>query len=54
MNPMTMTNVALTTALAAAIDAVKMPGSANLQQTRQKALFALKQEAQRRINLGAF
>lgn len=54
MNPMTLTNVALTHALAAALDAVKMPGSANLKRTRQRALFALKQEAQRRINLGAF
>lgn len=54
MNLKTLTPVALTHALAAAMEAVKMPGSANLQRTRQKALFALKQEAQRRINLGAF
>jgi len=55
MNPMTLTNVALTTALAAAMEAVKETrGSRSLKATRERALFALKAEATRRIRLGAF
>lgn len=54
MNPMTLTNVALTHALAAAMEAVKQPGSKNLKATRERALFALKAEAARRVRLGAF
>jgi Trp operon repressor len=54
MNPMTLTNRQLAAALAAAIAAVKETrGSANLKQARQRALFSLKSEAQRRVNLGA-
>lgn len=55
MNPMTLTNHQLATALHTAMEAVKETrGSNNLKQARQKALFTLKQEAQRRINLGAW
>lgn len=55
MNPKTLTNHQLATALHAAMEAVKEPrGSANLKATRQRALFALKKESQRRVRLGAW
>lgn len=55
MNPMTLTNHQLATALHAAMEAVKETrGSENLKRTRQQVLFSLKQESQRRINLGAW
>jgi hypothetical protein len=55
MNPMTLTNVALTYALAAAMEAVKETrGSKTLKAARERALVALKAEAARRVRLGAF
>lgn len=55
MNLIAMTNHQIASALVAAVAAVKEPrGSANLKAARTKALFALKQEAQRRVNLGAW
>lgn len=51
----TLTNHQLAAALHAALEAVKEPrGSKNLKAARTKALFALKQETQRRIDLGAW
>lgn len=55
MDPKTLTNHQLVAALHSAMKAVKETrGSQGLKAARTKALFALKQEAQRRVNLGAW
>lgn len=55
MDPKMLLNYQLVAALHAAMKAVKETrGSEGLKAARAKALFALKQEAQRRVNLGAW
>lgn len=55
MNPKTLTNAQLAAALVTATEAAKETrGSANLKRARAKALSALKREAQRRIDGGAW
>lgn len=53
MDPKTLLNHQLVAALGAAMEAVKEArGSKGLKAARTKALFALKQEAQLRVNRG--
>lgn len=55
MNPMTLTNFQLAGAITKALEEMKNPkGSALVKNTRERAYFNLKAEAQRRINLGAW